>query len=91
VTAESLSPQNGGCIGLLGAGVAMERSIGFHFFARSKVCRVSVTPHSTQDQRRSMSPPNWTGQLAITLRGGLKVYDVPALVVGSVYRPYAPD
>jgi len=76
VTAESLSPQNGGCIGLLGAGVAMERSIGFF----SLLCPfegVSVTPHSTQDQRRSMSPPYWTGQLAITLRGGLKVYDVP--------------
>jgi len=32
MTAESLSPRNGGSIGLLlGAGVAMERSIGFHF------------------------------------------------------------
>jgi len=31
MTAESLSPRNGGSVGLLlGAGVAMERSIGFH-------------------------------------------------------------
>jgi len=35
MTVESLSPRNGGSVGLLlGAGVAMERSIGFHFLSK---------------------------------------------------------
>jgi len=42
--AESLSPRNGGNVGLLlGAGVAMECSIGFHFLS------IYVLWHSLQE------------------------------------------